>query len=188
MTGVPSTFPRSGFLSRGYDVDQVDAFFARARVAYEQAGRRAAMTSRDVRKAGFDLVRGGYDVAQVDSALDRLEDAFAAREQQALSDRLGEQGALDALTRRARDLRGRLVRPDGERFDRATGFTRGYAVADVDALCAGLLRYFEEGEDMSVDEVRRAVFRTRFGSRAYAEAQVDAFLDRVVEVMLAAAV
>jgi DivIVA domain-containing protein len=183
---VPSTFPRTGRLSRGYHVDQVDAFFARARVAYEKAGTRAAVTSRDVRKIGFDLVRGGYDVSEVDSALDRLEDAFASRERVALTGRLGQEGAIGELTRRARGLRGRLVRPDGQRFDRGSGLAPSYAVVDVDALCARLLRYFEEGEEMSLDEVRRAVFRTRRGSRGYSEPQVDAFLDRAVEIMAAA--
>ena len=37
---------------------------------------------------------------------------------------------------------------------------------------------------MSADEVRRAVFRTRRGSRGYREAEVDAFLDRAVEIMV----
>ena len=78
-------------------------------------------------------------------------------------------------------LRGRLQRPDGERFDRGTGFGPAYDAADVDELCHRLLRYFDDGEPMSVDEVRRAVFRTRRGSRGYSEAQVDAFLDRVVD-------
>jgi DivIVA domain-containing protein len=186
MTGVPSMFERAGLLSRGYDVHQVDAFLARASRALEQAGWRSSITSRDIRRAGFDLARGGYQVSSVDSALDRLEDAFAVREREALAERLGPDGALDELTGRARGLRGRLVRPDGERFDRGSGFAPGYAVADVDSLCGRLLRYFEDGDEMSVDEVRRAVFRTRRGARGYAEPQVDAFLDRVVEVMVAA--
>jgi DivIVA domain-containing protein len=186
MIRVTSTFARAGRLSQGYDVDQVDAFFSRARMAYEQPDGRAPVTSKDVRTAGFDLVRGGYEVTQVDSALDRLEDAFAVREHEALTDRLGAQGALDEVTRRARGLHGRLARPDGDRFDRGNGLAPSYSTADVDSLCARLLHYFDNGEEMSVDDVRRAVFRTRRGSRGYAEAQVDAFLDRVVEVMVAA--
>jgi DivIVA domain-containing protein len=185
MSVVPTTFNRTGRLSQGYHVDQVDAFFARARVAYEHVGTRASMTSRDVRQVGFDLVRGGYEVGQVDAALDRMEDAFARREKEGLRARLGESSAMDELTRRARSLRGRLTRPDGERFDRGTGLGASYDVQDVDELCGRLLRYFEDGEPMSVDEVRRAVFRTRRGSRGYAEPQVDAYLDRVVEVMVA---
>lgn len=182
---MPTTFNRTGRVSQGYDTEQVDAFFARARESYEQAGVPSPLTSRDVRQVGFDLVRGGYDVGQVDAALDRLEDAFARREYDAMRQRLGAEGTLDELTKRAGSLRGRLVRPDGERFDRATGLAPAYDVSDVDRLCRRLLGYFESGDPMSVDEVRRAVFRPRRGSRGYAEPQVDAFLDRVVEVMVA---
>jgi DivIVA domain-containing protein len=184
MTLVSQTFNRTGRLSQGYHVEQVDDFFSRARLAYERAGDRPTLSSRDVRRVGFDLVRGGYDVGQVDSALDRLEDAFARREQDTLRTRLGREAALEELTRRAGVLRGRLQRPDRERFDRGSGLAPSYDLADVDELCERLLRYFEDGEPMSVDEVRRSVFRTRRGSRGYTEAQVDAFLDRVVEVMV----
>lgn len=185
MTPVPTTFPRTGRLTQGYHVEQVDEFFARARAAYEQNGQRQTVTSADVRKVGFDLVRGGYDVGQVDSALDRLEDAFARREHEAMRQRLGEDGTLEEMTKQARALRGRLVRADGERFDRGHGFAPSYDVGDVDDLCRRLLAYFEDGEPMSVDEVRRSVFRTRRGARGYSEQQVDVFLDRVVEVMAA---
>lgn len=183
-TGRPG-FRRAGGLTHGYHVEQVDDFFAQAREAYEQGGQRPSLTSADVRRVGFDLVRGGYEVSQVDSALDRLEDAFSRREYDAMRSRLGEEGTLAELTKRARVLRGRLVRPDGQRFDRARGLAPAYDTADVDRLCVRLLGYFEDGEPMSVDEVRRAVFRPRRGSRGYVEPQVDAFLDRVVEVMAA---
>ena len=185
MAPVSTSFTRVGRLTQGYHVDQVDTFFTRARNAYEQAGERTAVTSQDVREVGFDLVRGGYDVGQVDSALDRLEDAFSRREQEALRRRLGADAALEGLTTRARTLRGRLTRPDGERFDRGAGLVPAYEPDDVDDLCRRLLAYFDDGQPMSVDEVRRAVFRTRRGSRGYTERQVDAFLDRVVEVMVA---
>ncbi|UER53935.1 DivIVA domain-containing protein [Kineosporiaceae bacterium SCSIO 59966] len=190
MSAVPSSvsrssFSRTGRWARGYHVEQVDEFFDRARVAYEHAEAGAAVTSADVRRVGFDLVRGGYDVGQVDAALDRLEDAFARREQEGLRARVGAQAALENLTTRARTLRGRLLRPDGDRFERATGFAPAYDPDDVDELCHRVLGYLDHGDPMSVDEVRRAVFRTRRGSRGYREEQVDAFLDRVVEVMVA---
>ena len=67
-------FRRAARLSQGYHVGQVDDFFARAREVYEQGAEEPAVSSSDVRRVGFDLVRGGYDIGQVDSALDRLED------------------------------------------------------------------------------------------------------------------
>lgn len=181
---MASTFARAGRLTQGYRVDQVDTFFTRARVAYEEAASRSSFGSRDVRRVGFDLVRGGYEIGQVDSALDRMEDAFARREREAARARVGDEELLDDLARRAGALRGRLLRPDGERFHRSTGWAPAYDVGDVDELCHRLRRYFEDGDLMSVDEVRRSVFRTRRGSRGYVEPQVDAFLDRTVEIMV----
>ena len=46
-----------------------------------------------------------------------------------------------------------------------------------------LLGYFEHDQPMSVDVVRRAVFREAKGKDGYEENQVDAFLDGVVELM-----
>ncbi len=184
-----ASFTRVGRLTQGYEPAQVEEFFRRARAAYEgrkdAAGRGSRrLTAHEVRTAAFDLVRGGYDVGQVDSAMDRLEDALARRERQRLVQRSGEEAVVSALTRRAKSLRGRLARPDGDRFDRAEGLEPGYHPEDVDALCERLRRYFEEGEEMSADDVRRAVFRTRRGSRGYREVQVDAFLDRAIEIMV----
>jgi DivIVA domain-containing protein len=185
---VPS-FSRAGRLTQGYDPGQVEEFFDRARAAYEgredgAAERVGRLKAHDVRSVAFDLVRGGYDVYQVDSALDRLEDALARRERERFVARQGEEALNAELARRAEAMRGRLTRPDGERFDVGSGFEPGYAPADVDALCRRLLAYFDKGEEMSADEVRRAVFRTRRGSRGYREAQVDAFLDRAIQVMV----
>lgn len=185
-----TTFPRAGRVTQGYDCDQVDEFFSRARASYELVGKgpggrnRAALSARDVRVVAFDLVRGGYEVRQVDAALDRLEDAVARRERESAIGTLGEQALLDQLTRRAETLHGRLTRPDGQRFAREKGFDVAYDVRDVDELCSRLLGYFDDGAEMSADEVRRAVFRTRRGSRGYREAEVDAFLDRAVEIMV----
>jgi DivIVA domain-containing protein len=97
--------------------------------------------------------------------------------------RLGPDRALGMITARAATLRGRLARPDGDRFDRASGLEIAYDPDDVDELCHRLLAFFEDGAPMGVTDVRRAVFRARRGRRGYVEAQVDAFLDRAVEVL-----
>ena len=49
-------------MAKGYDIEQVGAFLAKARQAYEGDPRAAVMTSWHVRTVGFDLVRGGYEV------------------------------------------------------------------------------------------------------------------------------
>jgi DivIVA domain-containing protein len=185
LTRTSSTFRRAGRLARGYAAAQVEEFFSRARVAYEQGGVRGGVSSADVRAVGFDLVLGGYDVAQVDAALDRMEDAFARREHEVVRGRLGADRAFTELAARAATLRGRLARPDGERFDRATGTTLAYDPDDVDDLCHALVAYIEDGAPLAVDDVRRTVFRTRRGRRGYVEHQVDAFCDRAVEVLTA---
>jgi DivIVA domain-containing protein len=52
-------------------------------------------------------------------------------------------------------------------------------------LCHDLIGYLEHDQPLSVDNVRRAVFRQAKGRDGYEETQVDAFLDRVVELMAA---
>jgi DivIVA domain-containing protein len=59
----------------------------------------------------------------------------------------------------------------------------GYNRADVDRFSQRLVRYFEDGFPITVDDVRCAVFRPQRGG--YREAQVDVVLDSVVDVILA---
>ena len=58
-------------LRSGYDPDEVDEFFDHARQLYEQ-GPGTALSAKDVRRVGFEMVRGGYATAAVDAALDRF--------------------------------------------------------------------------------------------------------------------
>jgi DivIVA domain-containing protein len=171
----------------GYNAKQVDAFLSRARTSFENpVGAPDQVASTDVRDVAFDPVKGGYDANSVDAALDRLEDAFARRERDELISRQGEEAWLRQIGKLSGILRGRLHRPDGERFRRpAKKKARSYNVQDVDALCAELIGYLEHDQPLSVDTVRRAVFRAAKGDQGYEEAQVDAFLDRVVELMAA---
>ena len=187
-----ASFRRSGRLRRGYSIAQVEDFFARARHAYEQSApgrpgstRTATLTSRDVRQVGFDLVLNGFDVVAVDGALDRMEDAFARRESDALRGRLGEDRAMEHVLRQAQTLEGRLHRDQGERFPRASGLSLAYDPADVDQLCERLAGYLRGGPPVAPEDLRRAVFRARRGRSGYDEHQVDAFIDRAVEVLVA---
>lgn len=169
----------------GYNTKQVDLFLARARATYNGTGDEAAtVTSHLVRRTAFEPQKGGYSAREVDSALDRLEDVFAQRERDALIASQGEEAWLEQVGRLSAILRGRLHRAPGERFRRPS--RRGapsYNVEDVDALCTELVDYFEHDAPMSVDSVRRVAFREAKGQEGYEESQVDAFLDRVVELM-----
>lgn len=179
-----SAFPRMSGWKNGYDPKQVDSFFKRARESFERATPQPGdLDSRAVRTVGFDLVRKGYHVAVVDAALDRLEDAFAKQARDRLIAQSGQDAWVSELTRVAASLRGRLARPAGERFDSPARGILGYQIKQVDQLCERVNAYFTQGAAMSVDEVRRVLFRTAKGKKAYDEDQVDAFIDRVVEVM-----
>ncbi len=185
---VVTHFSRVPRTTRGYHVEDVDSFFEQARGAYGQGGSSPAGTSVGavtVRTVAFRLRHGGYDIHAVDSALDRLEDAFAARERELLIKEAGDQGLLEELSRRAATLQGRLERPAGERFSHPRRRQeKGYDCDEVDALCERLHGYFNEGLEMSADEIRRAVFRPRRGQQGYREPEVDAFLDRAVDIMV----
>ena len=183
MSDVSDTFPRASRFSKGYDVEQVESFLGRARVAYEENGR-VAMTSWHVRTVGFALVRGGYDVDAVDAALDRIEDAFARREKQRGEERSGSAAWQTQLRTQEASLRAQLGRPDGERFPRGSGMELTYDVEAVDDLCRRIEEAFGLGQPLAPDAVRLAVFKSRRGSRGYREASVDAFLDRVVELLV----
>ncbi|MCO1339659.1 hypothetical protein BJH93_12260 [Kocuria polaris] len=169
----------------GYSIEQVDEFLARARGTFNGTGADdEIVTSHLVRRTAFDPQKGGYDARTVDSALDRLEDVFAKREREALVEAEGEEAWLQQVGRLSTILRGRLHRQPGERFRRPSRRNvASYNVEDVDALCDQLADYFEKDVPMSVDAVRRATFREAQGQDGYEESQVDAFLDRVVELM-----
>lgn len=173
-------------LHSGYAPAEVDAFFDRARHVYE--GEKGAgddtITGRDVRSAAFDLVRGGYVVGAVDAALDRLEAAFVARAREQFVARHGQAAWMAELADGARTLYGRLTRPDGQRFAPAGRGEPAYDRDDVDALCRRLVAYFDDGKPLTAQEIRSTTFRHRRGAAGYAEAPVDAFCRRAVEVLL----
>jgi DivIVA domain-containing protein len=184
---IPASFERVARTEYGYNAKQVDQFLQRARVSLETPGAAVHhIRSNDVRAVSFDPVKGGYSATAVDAALDRLEDAFARRERDELIAEQGEEAWLRQIGQLSGTLRGRLHRPDGERFRRPTRKkARSYNTKDVDRLCMDLIGYLEEDRPLSVDNVRRAMFRPVVGQDGYEETQVDAFLDRVVELMAA---
>ncbi|WP_371151992.1 DivIVA domain-containing protein [Buchananella felis] len=177
-------FATVGKLSSGYGRLQVDEFFARARQAYEAGSEGdGAFTARTVRNATFPITRGGYNMGEVDEALDRIESAFVQRERAEYIAVHGRQSWLDNVAERAKRLYPRLLRPAGERFAHpAKG--RGYKASEVDALCDRLTAYFNEGRSITSSELRFAAFTSARGEAAYAEAPVDAFLAAAVEVLL----
>lgn len=164
----------------GYDQGQVDAFISMARQQYENPAGHLLSAER-IRETEFDLVRGGYQVGQVDLALDRIEDALADREIQRKIETRGLDSVKDLLARLREIVETRAQRPKRKRFDRVSWPSRGYNKREVDRLCNLILEHIINEEKLSMQEVRRIVFSAQRGG--YAENQVDAFIDRVVQIL-----
>ncbi len=180
-TDTPApAFPLATGRTKGYDRSAVDQFLDRARIAFEDGG---GLTAAEVRQAAFPLVRHGYAIAVVDTALGRIEDAFAARERQAAVTAQGAHAWVGQTRETAQTVLDRLSRPRGKRFARVGALRYGYRVDEVDIVADRIARYLETGESLSVEQVRAVAFRMQRGG--YREPQVDAVLDAVIEVMLA---
>lgn len=181
MSAMPSTFPRERRGRQGYDPEEVDRFISSARAEFDR--RSGGLRSADVRRTAFTMRRGGYATSAVDAALERLEDAFAERERDAAIRKGGERAYYASTRQLAKEITGRLERPDGKRFDRV-GFGKiGYSTKEVDHFAREARSFFEDGSQVPVEYVRSVAFRPRRGG--YSEAQVDLLIDGLVEAMLA---
>lgn len=182
ITTEPAPFPHASGRQKGYRPEDVDDFLARARTAFEDIGA-SDVDANVVRTVAFALVKRGYQVAAVDAALGRIEDAFAAREREHALGRAGARAWVGQSRQLAQEVLDRLSRPKRRRFRRVGPLRFGYRIDEVDLVADKLARYLETGEPLSVDQVRSVAFRMQ--RRGYSETQVDAVLDAVVEVMLA---
>ncbi len=184
-SAVTSTFPLARSGAAGYDVAEVDAFLDRARASYSlPPGHEEAVSSLEIRRTAFRVDRKkGYSARHVDSALERLDEAFAAREREHAIAQQGSEAYYREIRATAQAIIDRLARGDGKRFRRVGPFTRGYNPADADTFARRISAYFEQGRSLPVETVRTIAFRSKF--RGYHEAQVDLLLDTVVDLMLA---
>jgi len=180
--GQASPFPEVSGRRKGYEKHAVDTFLAQARAAFE-ADDPEALRSSEVRSIAFPLVRHGYAIGPVDAALGRIEDAFAVREREYAMSQRGARAWVAQSRTVAQEVLDRLLRPKGHRFDRVGVLRYGYRVDEVDLVGDKIARYLASGEPVTVEQVRSVAFRMQRGG--YREAQVDAVLDAVVDVMLA---
>jgi len=171
----PDRFPRVSRLHKGYHRRQVDQFVNNVEVSL--SGMIPMPTATDIRRAGFELRRGGYGTQAVDEALDALEARVLAVQQMSAGRRGRPDAAGDASV-----LRDELSGSYMHRFDRASAWRRGYDMDDVDDFVDRVLVSLDEGITLSVDDVRGVVFRPRRGG--YRESTVDDALDHVVEHLL----
>ena len=133
----------------------------------------------------FDLVPAGYDPEQVDLALDRLEESHTRRRRHEALAAGGPEAWRAHVAELEDSLRPRLERPARQRFVRPQ--TTGYSAGPVDSFLERVADALDGSEDLTADEVRAVTFPPAQGRGAYAEGVVDAYLDRVVEVLLARA-
>lgn len=174
------SFPLAQPDKPGYAQPQVDAFISLARRQYADSADDI-LSANQLRNTEFDLVHGGYDLVAVDAAMDRLEDAFSAREIQRQKLFRGDFAVTDRLARISEIVMGRLERPKRKKFSNVGFLLRGYDRKQVDLLCAQIEDHLKAGKLIQLNVVRRAIFKAKRGG--YVESQVDAFIDRVVEIL-----
>lgn len=182
-------FSRAGASRMGYNRAEVDAYFVRLADEFSTLRRGEALegvlTSTDIRRHCFAPEKNGYVLTEVDQAMDRIEDRFAQFERRNFLAAVGRKQWEQDIEYSAALVMGRLNRADGERFRRPSNrLTKGYFVKDVDRLCVQLKEHFRMETDLSPELIRQSVFASAHGDMCYEETQVDAFLDRCIELML----
>ncbi len=179
-SSVSTKFPLAQGRQRGYDRKAVDAFLEEARLSYD--GESDSVDSSRVRDTAFPLKPGGYQTRYVDAALDRLEDVFFERERRKFLREHGGDRWRQELRELGYEVQARAARPKGRRFRRRGLLTFGYRRSQVDAFVDRISDALSGVTTITPVDVRESVFHSEW--RGYDEAQVDAYLDAVVELLL----
>ena len=177
----------------GYNMAQVDEFLFRAHQLYEQP--KPAMSQQSVQTSSFDLQKGGYRISDVDGALMRLEQAVSDKHTRWEVEYRGERGWMEETLGLALTLKPRELAPMCKRFDKGKRKTISYDKQQVDqvmddawyTICKHLSippdTRLREPMDVDAIDVSDTVFTQRKGRRGYGEPSVDAYLNRVVQVL-----
>lgn len=190
-----SGIARAGKRKWGYDSDQVDSFLERAHTLYD--GEGAQLTQYDIQNASFDLVKGGYVIAQVDAALARLERAVVDKQttwEISQHGRVAWKAQTESLFR---ELDAHAKRAQRERFKPGESKKPSYDRKQVDRIIDQCLTKaanelgLEELDDQSIRKladvssqtVANVIFTQRKGKRGYDERQVDHYLSSCVQLM-----
>jgi DivIVA domain-containing protein len=171
-------FPRTTAKKLGYEPVQVDQLIALARQQFAVPGSHN-IDAKALRTAQFALVKGGYEIAAVDAALDRLDDAFAVQDAKKLVAQIGEHGATERVAELKALLEGRIGRPNRKHFKRNPWWLKGYSLRQVDAMVAAAGEQLAGKMSVPVATLREQTFKPKWGG--YVENQVDAFIDKTVE-------
>lgn len=179
---------RTGKRKWGYDPAQVDAFLERAHMLYESEG--VQLTQHDIQNVSFDLVKGGYVIAQVDAALARLERAVVDKQTtweisqhgrvawKAQTEALYRQ--LDEHAKRAAGERFKSGEPKAPSYDRKQvdriidqSMAKAASELDIEKISREDAKHLV---DLNSTSVANVIFTQRKGKRGYDERQVDYYL------------
>jgi DivIVA domain-containing protein len=177
---MSKNFPTADSKELGYDQGQVDAVINQARVQFAEPASNI-IDAKKLRTSQFDLVAGGYVIAEVDEALDRLDDAFARREKQRLTTSFTSVDAFDEVDKIRKLIKNRVRRPNRKKLARVGFFAKGYSVKQVDRFLAEIGLRLSGKNDLSIGELRNVTFKPKWGG--YVENQVDALIDKTVEYL-----
>lgn len=178
-------FPRVGRGRVGYCIKEVDHTLSNIRAQYENYdlhSNEQRLTTSSIRTIAFSMQKNGYSPSHVDVALERLEDAIAHRTKKDEVARIGERAYMHKARELAAVILARAQRIRTQKFKRTSILTKGYCIHDVDTFCTKVESFLQGSSSMSLTDVRSAAFRPRY--RGYAEYQVDAFCDSIIEFML----
>lgn len=178
----------------GYKVSQVDDFLASAHDLYER--EEPALTQEEIQQQSFDLEKNGYIIGRVDATLIRLERAVTDKQTQWDITHAGRAAWQNTTNDLALTLRPRYELTDGERFSAGEKKTPSYDKTQVDEIvdqawarisaALGLATPAEEvkgSEEVDTARVANIIFTQRKGKRGYDEPSVDAYLNRVIQVL-----
>lgn len=190
-----SSIPRVGKRKWGYDAEQVDGFLEHAHLLYD--GEGVQLTQRDIQKAAFKLTRGGYDIAQVDAALVRLERAVVDKQTtweisrhgrvtwkaqtEDLYRRIASHASRAELTRFSDGKKGEPSY-DRKQVDRLTDGIVGKCAAELGIDAAGTSDA-RDLDKITAEYVTNVVFTQRKGKKGYSERQVDYFLGACIQLL-----
>ena len=191
----------------GYSVSQVDEFLNSVRQQYEAS--EPTLTQQEIQNVSFDLEKNGYDTKAVDDVLRRLENAVVDKLARWTILNEGTQAWIAQTEQLALTLIPRMKRENGHIFERSRRFTPSYDVHQVDSFVRAVVQFIDKqlalgalddnAQAASAKRSHRAqdaqpshftsqdaelkTFIQRSGHGGYDEAQVDAFINRIREVL-----
>lgn len=173
-------FARAGKRKRGYDPEQVNEFLVFAREQFSNPESQI-LSAESIRLVRFKLIKNGYSISAVDAAMEKLEDVFAGRELERTMRVVGPNEFKTLLTEGKELLLNRLAKSKRRKFKRRGFPYRGYNRRQVNKFCSLVATHLANDTELTVKQVRLIAFKTQRGG--YAEYQVDAFIEKVVEVL-----